>query len=82
MDDVDETTRWVDAYNTMYINYMYKNHRELYDKFEKNIHPPQHIGGGPMIGRSARNTDEEYEEIMRISKDFCEKYPEPTFTKH
>jgi hypothetical protein len=68
---------WITEYFAGYVKYMSKHHPELFNKFFQNIHPPQHIGGGILLGKSARNTDQEYAEIMKITKEFCTKYPNP-----
>jgi hypothetical protein len=77
MDNIEQTQQWVHEYFDGYVKFMSKYHKELLGKFFQNVHPPQHIGGGVLIGRSARNTDEDYAEIMRVSKEFCEKYEHP-----
>lgn len=74
---IEQISQWVHEYYEGYQKYMTKYHLELFNKFYQNIHPPQRIGGGCHIGKSARNTDEDYAEILKISKEFSEKYPNP-----
>jgi hypothetical protein len=76
-ENIDNITRWVKEYFIGYETYMRKYHNELYEEFYKNIHPPQNIGGGVMVGRSSKNTDEDYEKIFKITQDFCLKYENP-----
>ena len=75
--NVDNITIWVSEYFSGYDKYMRKYHLDLYNKFSMNIHPPQNIGGCVGIMKGRIHTDEEYAEIMRISKEFCEKYEHP-----
>ena len=76
-DDIDSVTKWVSEYYEGYEKYMMKYHRVLYLKFYNNIHPPQRIGGCVGIMQGKVHTNEEYAEIMKISKEFCEKYEHP-----
>ena len=76
-ENIENIGRWSSEYFAGYVKYMSKYHQELFNRFYQNIHPPQKIGGGVMVGRSARNTDEEYDEIMGITKEFCNKYDNP-----
>ena len=76
-DDIDNVTNWVREYYLGYEKFMIKNHPELYNKFYMNIHPPQMIGGGIGIMQGKIHSDKDYAEIMRISKEFCEKYEHP-----
>ena len=74
---VEQVTQWVNEYWTGYFKYMTKYHKELYLKFEMNIRPPQHIGGCVGIMQGKIHSDKDYAEIMKISKEFCEKYENP-----
>lgn len=76
-ESIEQIEQWSAEYFQGYYKFMIAHHPELYNKFEKNIHPPQRIGGGPTIGKSARNTEEDYIEILRITKEFCQKYQNP-----
>jgi len=76
-DNIDNVTNWVREYFQGYDKYMRKYHLELYNKFYMNIHPPQQIGGCVGIMQGKIHCDEDYAEIMRISKEFCEKYENP-----
>ena len=78
MDNIENITRWVSEYFSGYDKYMWKHHLELYNKFYMNIHPPQHIGGCVGIMQGKIHSDEDYAEIMKISKEFCEKYKNPS----
>lgn len=77
MDDINEISQWVSQYYAGYDKYMRTHHAELYNKFYMNIHPPQRIGGCVGIMQGRIHSDEDYAEIMKISKGFCEKYPNP-----
>ena len=77
MDDIDIITRWISEYHEGYHKYMVKYHLEIYKLFRNNIQPPQAIGDCVYIGKSAKHTDEDYNEIRRISGDFCRKYKNP-----
>ncbi len=74
---IEETTQWVHDYYVGYEKYMQKYHSKLYSKFYMNIHPPQEIGGCVGIMKGKIHTDEDYAEVMKISKKFCEKYENP-----
>ena len=76
-DSIEAITQWVHEYWIGYCTYMQKYHAELYNKFVMNIHPPQRIGGCVGIMQGAIHSDKDYAEIMRISKEFCEKYEHP-----
>lgn len=76
-DSIENITKWVSEYFTGYDKYMRTYHLELYNKFYNNIMPPQHIGGCVMISQGKIHTDEDYAEIMKVSKEFCEKYEHP-----
>ncbi len=76
-EDIDQITQWVKEYYAGYEKYMLKHHFELYNMFYTNIHPPQRIGGCVGIMQGAKHSNEDYAEIMRISKEFCEKYEHP-----
>lgn len=71
----DELSREVSRHFSAYEAYMLKNHARLYRQFYNNIHPPQAFGECVGIAQSAHDSDEDYEEIRRISREFCEKYP-------
>lgn len=75
--NIEEITKWVNAYHLGYDRYMRKNHFDLYNKFYNNILPPQDIGGCVMISKGKIHSAEDYAEIMKISKYFCEKYNNP-----
>jgi hypothetical protein len=74
---IEETTQWVFEYYTGYEKYMRKHHFKLYEMFYMNIHPPQKIGDCVGIMQGKIHTDKDYAEIMKISKEFCEKYENP-----
>jgi hypothetical protein len=76
-ESIEQTQQWIGEYYRGYQQYMLKHYPELFNKFYQNIHPPQRIGGGVMIGKSARNTDDDYAEIMKISREFSDLYPNP-----
>jgi hypothetical protein len=76
-DNIDNISQWVYQYDEGYTKYMTKYYPELYRKFEMNIHPPQRIGGCMHIGQGRIHSDEDYAEIMKVTKEFCEKYPNP-----
>ena len=76
-ENIEQIQKWVHEYFQGYVKFMHKHHLELFNKFYQNIHPPQYIGGGILLGKSAKNTDEDYAEIMRITKEFCDQYPNP-----
>lgn len=76
-DNMENIQRWVFAHHEGYHKYMNKYYPELYSKFYINIHPAQRIGGCVGIMQGAKHSDEDYAEIMKISKEFCEKYPNP-----
>lgn len=76
-DNIENISRWVSQYFDGYVKYMRKYHPDLFDKFYNNILPPQRIGGCVHIGQGAKHSDEDYAEIMKISKEFCEKYENP-----
>lgn len=76
-DDIDGITNWVREYFIGYEKYMLRHHLELYNKFYMNIHPPQRIGGCIGIMQGKIHSDEDYDEIIKITKEFCEKYENP-----
>lgn len=76
-DDIESISQWVGEYWYGYQNYMMKHHGEIFVKFFGNIHPPQKIGGCIGIMQGAIHSDEDYNEIMKITKEFCEKYRNP-----
>ena len=75
-DNIDNVTKWVTEYYAGYHKFMSKHHLELYNKFYNNIFPPQSIGACVMIGKGSQS-DEDYNEIIKISKEFCETYENP-----
>ncbi len=76
-DNIENIQNWVSAYHEGYHKYMVKNHAELYKKFSMNIFPPQEIGGCIGIMQGAIHSDEDYAEIMKVTGEFCEQYPNP-----
>ncbi len=76
---MEETTQWVNQYWVGYVKYMTKHYPELFEKFDTNIHPPQKIGGCVGIMQGKNHSDKDYAEIMKVSKEFCEKYENPYF---
>jgi hypothetical protein len=76
-DNIENIGRWVHEYWQGYLKYMGKNHLALFNKFHQNLQPPQKIGGGILVGKSAKNTDEDHAEILRVTKEFCETYKNP-----
>jgi hypothetical protein len=75
--EIHDATRSVFDYYRGYESYMQKYHKDLYIKFYTNIHPPRKIGDCVRIMQGAKHSNEDYTEIVRISKEFCEKYPSP-----
>lgn len=75
--DIDTITAWVSSYYAGYEKYMQKHHNELYQKFYMNIQPPQGIGAGIGIMQGKIHSDEDYTEIMKITREFCLKYENP-----
>ena len=76
-DNIENIGRWVSEYFAGYSKYMTKYYSELFNKFYMNIQPPQKIGGCIGIMKGKIHSDEDYAEIMRITKEFCEKYEHP-----
>lgn len=76
-DNIENVTNWVREYWDGYCRYMVKHHPVIFFKFQMNIMPPQKIGGCVGIMQGAIHSDEDYVEIMKISKEFCEKYENP-----
>lgn len=73
----DETQDWVRPYFNGYVRYMLMHHPDLYIKFRGNIFPPQTIGSVITILQGAIHSDEDYNEILRITDEFCNKYKNP-----
>jgi hypothetical protein len=73
----DATTPTVFQYYRGYESYMRKYHGNLFIKFYTNIHPPRKIGDCVRIMQGAKHSNEDYAEIMRITNEFCQKYPSP-----
>lgn len=77
MAEIDQISQWVSEYFSGYVRYMTKHHPDLFNKFYTNIQPPQRIGGCIGIMQGKVHSDEDYAEIMKISKEFCQKYEHP-----
>lgn len=76
-DSIENITQWVHEYWNGYCTYMEKFYPVQFFRFVNNIYPPQKIGGGIMISQAAIHTNEEYDEIMKITGKFCRTYENP-----
>ncbi len=80
-ENIEDIQKWVSTHSDGYDKYMRKYYPDLYIKFcnmnFNSILPPQRIGGCISIMRARVHTDEDYNEMMKVSKEFCDKYPDP-----
>jgi hypothetical protein len=63
----------IDYYHK-YELFMLKNYPQLYTKFYFNISPPKDIGICVSIEKGEKSEDD-YNEILKITEEFCAKYP-------
>ena len=66
---------WVVKCYSEYVNFMEKNHYDLFSKFHRsNIKPPQNIGGIIQINQGINNSDEDFKSIVDITNGFQQDY--------
>ncbi len=74
------TSTWVFEYLTGFDTYMWKYHPVPYAKVHlKYVIPPQKIGGAIGIKKTKKLFESDYHELVKITDDFCDKYPDPKY---
>ena len=69
---------WTLKYLEGYEAFMWKYYPNQYAKVHHlNIVLPEYSGQGIYIRQSIKHSNKDYREIERITKEFCEKYPDP-----
>ena len=71
---IEETTQWIKDYYWCYERYIRRHHIDLYIKFYRYFDRPQKIGDCISVMQSEIHSREDYAEIIRVTKEFCEKY--------
>jgi hypothetical protein len=69
---------WTLKYLEGYEAYMWKNYPNQYAKVHhRNILLPERAGERIHIKQSVKHSKKDYAEIVKITNEFCKKYPDP-----
>jgi hypothetical protein len=69
---------WTLKYLEGYEAYMWKNYPNQYAKVHhRNILLPERVGERIHIKQSVKHSKKDYAEIVKITNEFCKKYPDP-----
>lgn len=57
--------------------FMQSHYDDFYNKFYATFLPPKEVEGKICISDSHLNNDVDYAKVVKVTEDFCEKYPTP-----
>ncbi len=75
----ENISSWTLKFLEGYEAYMWKHYPDQYAKVHhSNVLLPEGTGERIHIRQSAKHSDQDYAELVRITNEFCDKYSDPT----